>query len=135
MPPCHQERKRASRRHRVLRLALFHSHHEAAQVLAAPDALTLLLTVESLLIAALAVAISLTGPKPAGGKPFVVKGGLVLLIAFAITIVAAGAAAAWFALYVDVGPSGVEQWVEAVSLAVGIVAGAAFAWGLWIGAK
>jgi hypothetical protein len=93
--------------------------------------LILLLTVETLLIAVLAVAVSLSGSRPTGGKPFVVKGGLVVVIALAITGVAIGAGAAWVEGYADPGPSNAGQWMETVAVAVGVFGGVVFSWGLW----
>jgi len=99
------------------------------------DALTLLLTVESLLLAALAAAVALMGPQAAGGRPIAVGGGLAALIAAAITMVAVGAGAAWSSLYITPGPRGLTAWIEAIALAVGIIAGPLFSWGLWSAAK
>jgi hypothetical protein len=101
------------------------------QVLGASDALTLLLTVESLLITALAVAVSLTGSHSEGSAPFVVRGGLAAVIAASVTIVAVGAAAAWIVVYIDPTPVGVAQWAEAIGIGVGVLAEPVFAWGLW----
>jgi Mn2+/Fe2+ NRAMP family transporter len=95
------------------------------------ETLILLLTVETLLIAVLAVAVSLSGPRPTGGRPFVVRGGLVVVIALAITVVAMGAGAAWVEGYADPGPSNAGQWMETVAVAVGILGGVIFSWGLW----
>ena len=107
----------------------------SSQVLGPTDALTLLLTVESLLIAALAIGVSLATPRSGGSPPFIARGTLALIIAVVITLVGIGAAAAWIVAYIEPGPQGIAEWLEGLALAAGILGGVVFSWAFWYGVR
>lgn len=89
-----------------------------------------LLTVESLLFAALSVGVALAETTEFG-RPLPTSAAFYAgSIAFVITLLAAGAGAAWFGAYTAPGPSGVQEIVAASAIAVGILAEVVFAW--WI---
>jgi hypothetical protein len=96
------------------------------------DALVLLMTVEALLFAGLAVSVTLAGPSELGGPPAVRGAKLAWTIAIAIALISFGAAMAWLDLYVGHGqwPDGFRARAIAVAIAVGIVSPSVL--GAWI---
>ncbi len=94
----------------------------ATQVgLESKDALVAMLTVETLLFAAFAVAAAFM-PKTRAGWDLLCSAGLFAwLVASAIIVTAIGATAAWADVYVRCGLT-TPQYVAAVALAIGIVA-------------
>lgn len=96
----------------------------APPALSTTDALTLLLTVETLLLAALAVSVALAAPSEHGGPPAVRGPRLARSITAVIVLVAVGATSAWLDLYTGSGhsPDGVRAWTIAIGLAAGVVA-------------
>jgi hypothetical protein len=96
------------------------------------DALILLVTIEALLFAGLAVSVTLAGPSELGGPPAVRGAKLAWTIAVAIALISFGAAMAWLDLYVGHGqwPNGFRAEAIAVAIAVGIASPTAL--GTWI---
>jgi hypothetical protein len=106
----------------------------AATQLSASDALILLMTVETLLFAGLAVSVALAAPSEHGGPPIVRGPRLAWSITVAIALVSFGAAMAWLDLFSGSGnwPVGFRAWAIAVALASGILMPPAL--GAWISA-
>jgi hypothetical protein len=90
--------------------------------LSADDSLPILLTTESLLFAALGVSVALTTPVEGGRPEFIATGKLAALIAPIIWVIAFGAGAAWLSVYTSPGPCGFSESIQALCLAIGIVA-------------
>jgi hypothetical protein len=85
------------------------------------DALILLVTVESLLFAALAVSVTLAGPSEMGGPPFVRGSKLAWSITAVLAIVSLGALMCWLELYAGSGwPCGFRAAISALAILVGI---------------
>lgn len=97
------------------------------------DALSLLLTTEALLLAALTISVVLTEPSPSGRNPLVARGWLAIAVALAITAVATGAGAAWVDLFTHPWPVELTGGIEAVAVAVGIGGQPLFAWWIALG--
>jgi hypothetical protein len=93
------------------------------------DALVSMLTVETLLFAAFAVAAAFMPKTRAGWDLMCSAGVFAWLVAAAIVVTAIGAAAAWADVYLRCGLS-TAQYVAAAALAVGIVAVAAMS--VWV---
>jgi hypothetical protein len=110
----------------------------AAHGLSAADSLPVLLTTESLLFAALGVSVALTTPVEGGRPAFIASGLLAALIAAIIWVVAFGAGAAWLSVYTSPGPCGFSESIQALCLAIGIVAqpvlASVIAWNVRFGA-
>jgi hypothetical protein len=87
------------------------------------DALILLLTVEALLFAGLAVSVTLAGPSEFGGPPAVRGARLAWTITAVIALLSFGAAMAWLDLYVGHArwPGGFRAQAIAIAIAIGIV--------------
>lgn len=104
--------------------------------LSASDALILLVTVETLLFAGLAVGVALAAPSEHGGPPIVRGSRLAWSITAAITLASIGAAMAWLDIFSGVGqwPDGFRAWAIAVAVGVGIgvppLLGAWISWGV-----
>lgn len=96
------------------------------------DALILLLTVEALLFAGLAVSVTLAGPSDLGGPPAVRGAKLAWTITVVIALISFGAAMAWLDLYTGHSqwPGGFRARAIAVAIAVGIVSPSVL--GAWI---
>jgi hypothetical protein len=96
------------------------------------DALILLLTVEALLFAGLAVSVTLAGPSQLGGPPAVRGAKLAWTITCVIALLSFGAAMAWLDLYVGHSrwPSGFRAEAIAVAIAIGVASPPAL--GAWI---
>lgn len=94
------------------------------------DALTTLLTVESLLFAALSICVALGQPTEFGRRLPTSPLAFSLTAAGAVTLIAFGAATAWINAYLDPCPATAEEWIEGIALGAGIVAQAVFAW--WV---
>jgi len=96
------------------------------------DALILLLTVEALLFAGLAVSVTLAGPSELGGPPAVRGAKLAWTITAVIALISFGSAMAWLDLYTGHGqwPDSFRAQAIAVAIAVGIVSPSAL--GAWI---
>lgn len=107
----------------------------ASPGLSASDALPLLLTTESLLFAALGVSVALTAPAPGGRAPFVATGRLAGCIAFTLTLVAVGGAAAWLTVFTSPDAHGWGPWLRAGGIAAGIVLQPLFAWLIFFGVR
>ena len=92
-----------------------------ASVLAAGQAISTLLTTESLLFAALGVTVARTSNVKRGDeKP---PGfGIAIALSVVLAFVALAAASAWFELYMANGTQGVANVLQALGIAVGIVA-------------
>jgi hypothetical protein len=87
------------------------------------DALILLVTVESLLFAALAVSVTLAGPSELGGPPFVRGSKLAWSITGVLTIVSIGALMCWLELYAGSRwPCGFRAALTALAILIGVVA-------------
>jgi hypothetical protein len=87
------------------------------------DALILLMTVESLLFAALAVAVTLAGPSELGGPPFVRGAKLAWSITGVLTVISLGALMCWLELYGGSNwPCGFRATLTALAILVGIAA-------------
>lgn len=98
--------------------------------------LTVLLTVESLIFAALSVGITVTTPVAGGRSPYLAKGKLARNIAVVLTLVAGAAASAWWQVYFDPkAPHGFFAWVQTLGVAVAVIAQPYFALRLAWGAK
>jgi hypothetical protein len=91
-------------------------------------ALTILLTVESLLFAGLAAAVSLSSTTTLPVSPHAAARALALGIAAVLTAVAVGAGFAWSRLFVHAWPSRLDEQVPVICLAVGIAAQPIVAW-------
>lgn len=63
------------------------------------QALTTLLTVESLIFAALGVGVAVTAAVPGGRSPYLAEGKLARHIALALTLVAVAAGTAWWQVF------------------------------------
>ena len=85
------------------------------------DALTILLTAESLLFAAFGISVTLTAKTQTGLPAFLAQGYLAWWITLAITVVGVGAGAAWLAVYRDSWPDDVISWFICVAIAAGVV--------------
>jgi hypothetical protein len=98
--------------------------------------LTTLLTVESLIFAALSVGITVTTPVAGGRSPYLATGRLARRIALTLTAVAFAAGLAWWQVFTEPAfPRGFFRWAEAVGVVVAIMAQPYFAWRLALGAK
>lgn len=92
------------------------------------NALTTLLTTESLLFAVFALTLSL-GTTPSARVALTSSGRrLGVCAATFLTFLAAGAAVAWGDLFLTAWPDRFAQWFPAVAIAAGVVAQPAFAW-------
>jgi hypothetical protein len=99
----------------------------AGPQLGAGEALTVLLTAQSLLFAAFAVGAALS-EKSEFGRPLLTSGMLFGKLVFAaIALVAAGGLAAWSDVYINHGIHSPYQAIEAASILIGILAEVGFA--------
>jgi hypothetical protein len=105
---------------------------EHSSQLSAGDALVVLLTVATLLVAVFAVGAAFSETTEFGRPLPTSVGTFGTLVAVAITAVGIGAGAAWWDAYINGGIRSVYQAVEAVAIMVGLVSEIAFAW--WIAA-
>ena len=85
------------------------------------DSLTMALTAESLMFAAFAVAYNLAQPTDEGRHPFFAQGIFGFAITFAIAAAAVSAGASWYAIFEPDWPSGVNEWMRSVGVAIAIV--------------
>jgi hypothetical protein len=92
-------------------------------LLSASEALILLMTVETLLFAGLAVSLALAAPSEHGGNPIVRGPKLAWSISGAILIVSIGAAMAWLDIFTGKQhwPVGFRAWAIAIAVAAGII--------------
>src|SRR5256885_6415692 len=100
-----------------------YNHTFGTSGFSAAQALTLLVTMESLLFAGLNVGLALAIPV-AGGRN-ISRAGAHRLAAFALgalTIVAAGAILAWWQVFADAWPGSALRVIEAVAVLIGIAA-------------
>jgi hypothetical protein len=98
--------------------------------------LTILLTVESLIFAALGVGVAVTAAVPGGRSPYLATGTLARHIALALTGVAfAAGTACWQVFMRPTHPHGFFAWSQAVGVAIAVVAQPYFGWRLAYGAK
>lgn len=98
------------------------------------DALTVLLTTESLLFAAFGISITLAQETDEGRHPFVAKGRLAIVIALIITCVATGAATAWWDVFSPKWPTTWREEVQAGGIGAGIIGQPMLAWFIvWLG--
>ena len=99
-----------------------------ATQLAPTDALTALLTIESLLFAVFSITLTFGS----SGLTKSVTGGLVRRIAAAtaavLTVLSVGAGTSWVKLFVGSSTYGFAQWSPAIALAVGLIVQPVFAW-------
>jgi hypothetical protein len=110
--------------------------HAGAQGLSHAQALTTLLTVESLIFAALGVGVAVTASVPGGRSPYLAQGKLARRIALALTAVAFAAGTAWWQVFMEPSqPHGFFGWTQAVGVAIAVVAQPYFGWRLALGAK
>jgi hypothetical protein len=101
---------------------------EQVSALSPSDALVVLLTVETLLFAAFAVGAAL-GATTEFGRPLPTSmAAFGVAVSIVVTLVAAGALAAWSDAYIHHGIHNPYQAVEAAAILVGIVAEVVFAW-------
>jgi len=108
----------------------------AVHGLAAAQALTALLTVESLIFAALGVGVAVTAAVPGGRSPYLASGKLARRIALALTAVAFAAGTAWWQVFMrPTHPHGFFAWSEAIGVAIAVVAQPYFGWRLALGVK
>jgi hypothetical protein len=92
------------------------------------DALTSLLTVESLLFAVFSITLTFGS----SGLTKNVTGGTMRRLARAtaavLTVLSIGAGTSWVTLFVGSSTHGFAQWSPAVALAIGVIAQPVFAW-------
>jgi hypothetical protein len=94
------------------------------------NALSSLLTVESLLFASLSVTVSISG-RQRRVPDLPLKPSTLGYLAFALlSLVALGALMAWANIFLDPAPSSFRRWVIAAGLAAAIVAQPALAWAI-----
>jgi hypothetical protein len=89
--------------------------------------LTAALTVGGLILVAFSMAFNLAAPAEGGRHPFFANGWFGWAVAIAITCAAASAGAAWWDLYHSPWPHGLNAWVKAGGIAVGIAVQPIFA--------
>jgi hypothetical protein len=100
------------------------------------QALTILLTVESLIFAALGISVAVTAAVPGGRSPYLAQGKLARRIALTLTAVAVAAGTAWWQVFMrPVRPDGFFAWAQALGVAIALVAEPYFAWRLAVGVK
>lgn len=99
-----------------------------APLFTASNALTTLLTVESLLFAGVAAAASLSSSTTLPVSPHAAARVLALSVAAVLTAVAVGAGFAWSRLYLHDWPTRPDEVVPALSLALGIAFQPVVAW-------
>jgi hypothetical protein len=92
------------------------------------NALTTLLTVESLLFAGLAAATSLSSSSGLAVSPQSAARVLALGVALVLTAVAVGAGCAWARLFAHAWPSRLDEQIPLVCLLLGITAQPVVAW-------
>jgi len=92
------------------------------------NALTTLLTVESLLFAGVAAATSLSSTTTLAVSPQWIARALALGVTVVLTTVAIGAAFAWSRLFLGSWPSRLDEQLPVICLAVGIAAQPIVAW-------
>lgn len=103
----------------------------------AAQALTTLLTVESLLFAAFNAGFALTA-SVAGGRNITKQGAYVLAwcVVAALCVIAAAAGAAWWQVFGDTAkPHSALRWFEAAGIAVGILVQPGVAWRIALAGK
>jgi hypothetical protein len=103
-----------------------------------PDvqALTTLLTVESLTFAAFGIGFAVTVPVMGGRTPYLSTGRLARAIAIVLTLVAASAATAWWEVFMQpTAPRGLFAWAQALGIVVALVAQPYFAWRVALGSR
>lgn len=93
----------------------------SAEALSNSDALLGLITIESLLFAALAVSVALAGEFKAGQRKIVRGPKLAWAITATISAVSFGAMMAWLELFLEPCPDGFRDTAVAAMFAVGIV--------------
>lgn len=95
----------------------------AASSLEPKDALTILLTVETLLFAAFGIAVSLAGESVFGQSRFFTSGVFALIVFSLVVCVSFGSVVAWYHVFVQGAPQLRGAWgIEAITLLIGIVA-------------
>jgi hypothetical protein len=98
-----------------------------ASALEPKDVLANALVLESLIFVAFTFSYTLAQPVQGGRHPFFAQGWFGWVIVLVIAAVAAAAGAAWWQLYHPNWPDDPAEWVEAIGLALGIVAQPVFA--------
>ncbi|HYP56031.1 MAG TPA: hypothetical protein VEQ41_07000 [Solirubrobacterales bacterium] len=94
------------------------------------EALTIVLTVQSLLFAALSIA-AVLGEETEYGRALPTDAfSLAMAIALVVSFLGLGAVAAWWDAFITPVPKNIGAWITAVSIPVATVAESAFAW--WI---
>lgn len=109
-------------------MLLINSAPPLAPLFTPSNALTTLLTVESLLFAGIASATALSSTTTLPISPHAAARALVLGLSAVLTCVAVGAAFAWSRLFLDDWPQRIDDQVPALCLAVGIIAQPIVAW-------
>jgi len=97
------------------------------------NALTTLLTTESLLFAVFALTLSFGSSSVARTVTTSAARQIAATAAGVLTFLGAGAAVAWVDLFVCPWPGRFAQWFPAVAIAVGILAQPVFAWSFVVG--
>lgn len=92
------------------------------------NALTTLLTVESLLFAGAGAATSLSATTTHPISPRLAARRLALGVSCALTAVALGAGVAWARVFLEVWPSRIDEQIPAICLVVGIAVQPVVAW-------
>jgi hypothetical protein len=108
----------------------------ASRGLSDAQALTILLTVESLTFAAFGLGVAVTTPIPGGRSPYLATGKLARDISIVLTLVAAAAASAWWEVFMEPrAPNGGLAWVQALGVVVVLAAQPYFSWRVAWGAR
>lgn len=100
----------------------------SSEAFTATNALTTLLTVESLLFAGVAAAASLSTATSFPVSPRAALRSLAFGVSLVLTTVAIGAAFAWARLFLHDWPARVDEQVPLICLAIGIAAQPVVAW-------
>lgn len=111
-----------------MRVATIVYVREASTQLSAGEALVVLLTVETLLIAVFTLAAAFAETTEFGRRLPTSVATFATLTAAAITVVGVGGLAAWSDAYVNGGIHNPYQAVEAIAILAGLMAEIAFAW-------
>jgi len=98
-----------------------------AQTPSPQESLSSALTIEGLLFAAFAFAVRFSEPSPKGRSAFFAQGWFGWLFVLAITATAVSAGASWWAAYEPTSLTGVNLWLRAGGLVLGIVGPPVFA--------
>lgn len=97
------------------------------------NALTTLLTTESLLFAVFALTLSFGSSPVARAVPTSAARQIATSAAAVLTFLGTGATVAWIDLFICPWPARFVQWFPAVAIAVGILAQPIFAWAFVVG--